>query len=125
MPPFGHWLSALRPPRLSQVWDCSKLPAGASSDPPVYDHAVLQQDKQVSGVVALAVVPNGDESVMVTACQDKAIKLWMMPTFGKRGILGQRAGHAEVVRCIAKGPGNSFFTGSMSPENRICVWEFS
>ena len=59
---------------------------------------------------------------MVTACQDKAIKLWTMPTFAKRGIMGQKAGHTDVVRCIAKGPGNSFFTGSM--DYSICVWEF-
>jgi len=108
-----------------RVWDCGKLAPGHNAEiQPEYDHVVLQQDRNASGVVALAVVPHGDESVMVTACSDKALKLWMMPTFGRRGILTAKAGHAEVVRCIAKGPGNSFFTGSMSPENGICVWEF-
>ena len=48
--------------------------------------------------------------------------MWTMPSFDKRGILAARAGHSDVVRCLAKGPGNSFFSGSM--DNTIIVWEF-
>ena len=89
----------------------------------LHDHAVLTQQQQPSGVTALAVVPdhNGD-AVMITACQDNALKLWAMPNFSKRGIIAQRQGRSDVVRCIAKGPGNSFFTGSM--DHSILVWEF-
>jgi len=87
----------------------------------LYDHVCLGQQGGESGVTALAVVPDQADGVMVTACQDKAIKLWQMPKFSKRGILGYKAGHTDVVRCIAKGPGNSFFTGSM--DKTICVWE--
>jgi WD40 repeat protein len=83
---------------------------------------VTNQNNQPSGVTAIMVVPEGDSSVLITACDDKALKLWMMPTFDKRGILASRVGHSDVVRCLAKGPGNSFFSGSM--DNSIMVWEF-
>ena len=77
-------------------------------------------------MTAIAVVPevtaSGETAVMVTACDDKALKLWCMPTFDKRGIMAARAGHQDVVRCLARGPGNSFFSGSM--DNSIIVWEF-
>jgi WD40 repeat protein len=48
--------------------------------------------------------------------------MWRLPSFEKRGIIATRAGHADVVRCLAKGPGNSFFSGSM--DKLIMVWEF-
>ena len=48
--------------------------------------------------------------------------MWAMPTFEKRGILAARVGHADTVRCLAKGPGNSFFSGAMDAS--IIVWEF-
>lgn len=77
-------------------------------------------------MVSVVVVPeqtaNGEQSVMVTGCDDKALKLWMMPSFDKRGILGTRVGHSDVVRCMCRGPGGSFFSGSM--DNSIIVWEF-
>jgi len=88
----------------------------------VFDQVVTNQNNQPSGVTAIMVVPEGDSSVLITACDDKALKLWMMPTFDKRGILASRVGHSDVVRCLAKGPGNSFFSGSM--DNSIMVWEF-
>ena len=66
---------------------------------------------------------NQGEPVLVTACDDNALKMWRMPTFDKRGILASRVGHSDVVRCIAKGPGNSFFTGGM--DRNIFVWEFA
>ena len=79
-----------------------------------------------SGVAALIIVPEvtpqGEASVLVTACDDKALKLWVMPTFDKRGILASRVGHNDVARCLARGPGNSFFSGAM--DNSIIVWEF-
>ena len=89
--------------------------------------AVTNQNNQPSGVTAILVLPEpsvhgGESSVLVTACDDKALKLWMMPTFDKRGIIAPRAGHSDVVRCIARGPGNSFFSGAM--DNSIIVWEF-
>lgn len=71
----------------------------------------------------MIVVPENDASVLVTACDDKALKLWMMPSFDKRGILASRVGHSDVARCLAKGPGNSFFSGAM--DNSIIVWEFA
>ena len=87
---------------------------------------VTNQNNMPSGVAAMIVVPEvtgqGENSVLVTACDDKALKLWMMPTFDKRGILASRAGHSDVARCLAKGPGNSFFSGAM--DNTIIVWEF-
>ena len=73
-------------------------------------------------IVVPEVTGQGENSVLVTACDDKALKLWMMPTFDKRGILASRAGHSDVARCLAKGPGNSFFSGAM--DNTIIVWEF-
>eukprot|EP00962_Isochrysis_galbana_P041063 scaffold14986_cov46-Isochrysis_galbana.AAC.2 len=62
------------------------------------------------------------EQVLLTACDDQAIKMWRLPSFEKRGIIATRAGHGDVVRCLAKGPGNSFFSGSM--DKSIMVWEF-
>lgn len=97
-----------------QVWDAQGTL--------LFDHVCRTLDRRESGVTAIAIVPDHADCVMVAACQDKAIKLWTMPTFAKRGIMGQKAGHTDVVRCIAKGPGNSFFTGSM--DYSICVWEF-
>uniref|UniRef100_A0A7S2JHB5 Target of rapamycin complex subunit LST8 n=2 Tax=Haptolina brevifila TaxID=156173 RepID=A0A7S2JHB5_9EUKA len=92
-----------------------------------YDHVVTGRQNQPSGVTALQLVPettaNGDGTVMVTACDDKALKLWAMPNFDRRGIIGAREGHADVARCLAKGPGNSYFSGSM--DNRVMVWEFA
>ena len=74
----------------------------------------------------MIVVPDftsqGEASVLITACDDNALKLWMMPTFDKRGILASRVGHSDLTRCMARGPGNSFFTGAM--DNTIIVWEF-
>jgi len=46
--------------------------------------------------------------VLVTACDDKALKMWAMPSFDKRGIIASRVGHADCVRCLAKGPGPHF-----------------
>lgn len=108
--------TAHRPPCCCrmQVWDAQGTL--------LFDHVCLTKEQRESGVTAIAVVPDHTDGVMVTACQDKAIKLWKMPTFAKRGIIGPKAGHTDVVRCIAKGPGNSFFTGSM--DSSICVWEF-
>lgn len=87
---------------------------------------VTNQSNAPSGVTSMIVVPEvtsqGETSVLVTACDDKALKLWMMPTFDKRGILASRVGHSDVCRCMARGPGNSFFSGSM--DNTIIVWEF-
>ena len=84
---------------------------------------VTNQNNQPSGMTAVVVVPEGESSVMVTACDDKALKLWMMPSFEKRGIIAQRAGgHNDVCRCLARGPKQSFFSGSM--DNSIIVWEF-
>lgn len=99
-----------------KVWD--------SSGAQVFEQVVTNQNNQPSGMTAIVVVPSeGDSSVMVTACDDKALKLWMMPSFEKRGIIGTRAGgHNDVVRCLAKGPKQSFFSGSM--DNSINVWEF-
>ena len=51
-----------------------------------------------------------------------ALKLWVLPTFAKRGIIGAKLGHSDVVRCMARGPGNSFFSGGM--DGVIMVWEF-
>jgi len=91
-----------------------------------YDQAVTNQNNQPSGVTSLAMVPEntpqGEQTVMVTACDDKALKLWAMPAFDRRGILASRVGHMDVVRCLAKGPGFSFFSGSM--DSKIIVWEF-
>jgi len=89
-----------------------------------YDQEVRNQSNQPSGVVAVLVVPEaqGEGSILITACDDKAMKMWTLPTFDRRGILTARAGHADVVRCLARGPGNSFFSGGM--DNSILVWEF-
>ena len=85
---------------------------------------VRNQNNQPSGIAAVLVVPEvqGEGSVLITACDDKAMKMWTLPTFDRRGILAARAGHADVVRCLARGPGNSFFSGGM--DNSILVWEF-
>jgi len=89
-----------------------------------YDQEVRNQNNQPSGIAAVLVVPEvqGEGSVLITACDDKAMKMWTLPTFDRRGILAARAGHADVVRCLARGPGNSFFSGGM--DNSILVWEF-
>ena len=91
-----------------------------------YDQVVTNQSQAPSGIAAMLVVPEvtaqGETSVLVTACDDKALKLWLMPTFDKRGILASRMGHSDVARCLARGPGNSFFSGAM--DNSIIVWEF-
>ena len=97
-----------------KVWDME----GAQQ----YSQVVTNQNNQPSGIAAMIVVPEGESQVLITACDDKALKLWMMPTFDKRGILASRVGHSDVVRCLARGPGNSFFSGGM--DNTIIVWEF-
>ena len=91
----------------------------------MHDQLITGRTNQPSGVTALAVVPEGgssEEFVLITACDDKALKLWKMPNFDKRGILAQREGHAENVHCLARGPGNSFFSGSQ--DRTVLVWEF-
>ena len=97
-----------------KVWD------GAGGQ--LWDQEITNQQNLPSGVTAMLVVSEGDSSLLVTACDDKALKLWSVPTFNKRGIIGARVGHSDVVRCLAKGPGNSFFSGGM--DNSIMVWEF-
>ena len=127
---------------------------------------------QPSGITALLLTNeagkdgSAGEPVLVTACNDCALKLWRMPGFEKRGILAVRVGHSDIVRCLArvralyhcpslaskdsyfvtcsrthlarcrgpnpnpnpnpnpipKGPGNSFFSGSI--DHSIIVWEF-
>ena len=75
----------------------------------------LRQHGESSGITSLLVLKEpGEEQVLVTACQDNALKLWRMPGFSRRGILASRAGHSDIVRCLAKGPGASFFSGSIS-----------
>uniref|UniRef100_A0A7S3T905 Uncharacterized protein n=1 Tax=Emiliania huxleyi TaxID=2903 RepID=A0A7S3T905_EMIHU len=94
----------------------------------LHDHTVTNQHGHPSGVTAMAVVSEptagGEEGdqVLLTACDDQAIKMWRMPTFDKRGILATRIGHSDVVRCLAKGPGHSFFSGAM--DKNVLVWEF-
>jgi len=101
---------------LVKVWDS----AGAQQ----FEQGVTNQHNQPSGITAMLVMSDGpDSSVMITACSDKAIKMWAMPSFDKRGILASRAGHADTARCLAKGPGNSFFSGAM--DHAIIVWEFN
>ena len=104
-----------------KVWD------GAGSL--VYDHTVTNQHNQPSGITSMLVVNDstsgsGEEanSVLITACDDKALKMWKLPSFDKRGIIASRSGHSDVVRCLAKGPGNSFFSGGM--DRNTLVWEF-
>ena len=97
-----------------KVWD------GAGGQ--LFDQVITNQQNAPSGVTAMLVVPEGESSVLVTACDDKALKMWVLPTFDKRGIIGARVGHSDVVRCLAKGPGNSFFSGGM--DGNIMVWEF-
>ena len=81
----------------------------------------LRQHGESSGITSLLVLKEpGEEQVLVTACQDNALKLWRMPGFSRRGILASRAGHSDIVRCLAKGPGASFFSGSM--DRSIIVW---
>ncbi|KAL1495631.1 hypothetical protein AB1Y20_016498 [Prymnesium parvum] len=98
-----------------KVWDA----AGTL----LFEQSVTNQSHQPSGITAMLVTSDAAEnSVLVTACSDKALKMWLMPTFDKRGILNTRVGHSDCVRCLAKGPGNSFFSGSM--DHTIIVWEF-
>jgi len=107
-----------------KVWDAN----GAL----LQDHVVTNRDNRPSGITAIAVVsepkPAGTEEteelqyVLITACEDKALKLWRLPNFDKRGILASREGHADMPRCLCKGPGNSFFSGSK--DRAILVWEF-
>uniref|UniRef100_A0A7S4BMP2 Guanine nucleotide-binding protein subunit beta-like protein n=1 Tax=Chrysotila carterae TaxID=13221 RepID=A0A7S4BMP2_CHRCT len=108
---------------LVKVWDS----AGVLQ----LSHQVTNKISQPSGITAIAIVAEGgnpadasvpNDFVLVTACDDNALKLWRCPTFDKRGIIAQSAGHSDVVRCLAKGPGNSFFSGSM--DHTIMVWEF-
>jgi len=95
----------------------------------VHEHQVTNRNNQPSGVTSIVMVSEGSaeaggaaEMVLVTACDDVALKLWRMPGFDKRGILASREGHQDVVRCMAKGPGNTFFSGGM--DFSICAWEF-
>jgi len=97
-----------------KVWD--------GSGGQLWDQVITNQQNEPSGVAALLVVPEGESNVLVTACDDKALKLWVLPTFIKRGIIGARVGHSDVVRCMVRGPGNSFFSGGM--DGNIMVWEF-
>jgi len=103
-----------------KVWD--------SAGSQLFDQMVTNQNNERSGITAILVVPEkappGGEpvSALVTACDDKALKMWCLPTFDRRGILTSRAGHSDVVRCLARGPGNSFFSGGM--DRSIIVWEF-
>lgn len=98
-----------------KVWDA----AGSL----LHDQHVTNQHGESSGITSLLVLKEpGEEQVLVTACQDNALKLWRMPGFSRRGILASRAGHSDIVRCLAKGPGASFFSGSM--DRSIIVWEF-
>jgi len=104
-----------------KVWD--------SQGQMIHDQMVADRDGAPSGVTDLVVVsepmsdPNAQpEAVLITACQDKALKMWKMPGFERRGILTPKHGHQDVVRCLAKGPGNSFFSGSM--DKQVLVWEF-
>ena len=89
----------------------------------LYEHGVTNLHNKPSGITALLLTNDaGSEPVLITACNDCALKMWRMPGFEKRGILASRAGHTDVVRCLAKGPGNSFFSGSI--DHSIIVWEF-
>mmetsp|Transcript_30490 Transcript_30490/g.83568 ORF Transcript_30490/g.83568 Transcript_30490/m.83568 type:complete len:376 (-) Transcript_30490:391-1518(-) len=98
-----------------KVWD--------STGAKLFEQVVTNQHNQPSGITAMLVTSDGGEcSVLVTACDDKALKMWAMPSFDKRGIIASRVGHADCVRCLAKGPGNSFFSGAM--DHTIIVWEF-
>ena len=78
-----------------------------SDGTPLYEHGVTNQHGQPSGITALLLTTekDGGEPVLITACNDNALKMWKMPTFDRRGILGSKAGHADIVRCMAKGPG--------------------
>ena len=62
----------------------------------LYDHVVTDKGGNPSPVTALVQVtentPAGESSVIVTACDDKALKLWTLPTFDRRGILTQSQG---------------------------------
>ena len=95
----------------------------------LFDQVVTNQSNQPSGITSLLLASeggqdggDGGEQILVSACDDQALKMWKMPTFDKRGILGARLGHKDVVRSLAKGPGNSFFSASM--DSNIIVWEF-
>jgi hypothetical protein len=63
---------------------------------------------QPSGITALLLTNeagkdgSAGEPVLVTACNDCALKLWRMPGFEKRGILAARVGHSDIVRCLAR-----------------------
>ena len=96
--------------RTRQFTDPADLPCrtAAMSNP------VLSCGGESSGITSLLVLKEpGEEQVLVTACQDNALKLWRMPGFSRRG-------HSDIVRCLAKGPGASFFSGSM--DRSIIVW---
>jgi len=94
----------------------------------LHEQGVTNQHNQPSGITALLLTNeagkdgSAGEPVLVTACNDCALKLWRMPGFEKRGILAARVGHSDIVRCLARGPGNSFFSGSI--DHSILVWEF-
>ena len=88
---------------------------------------MTDQNNQPSGIVSIVVTnekaADGSETpVLVAGCNDKALKMWRLPNFERRGIIASRAGHADTVRCLTRGPGNSFFSGSM--DQSIIVWEF-
>ena len=94
----------------------------------LFEQAVTNQHNQQTGITSMLMLSDGvrfrnsasscvrpviftpsagpDSSVLVTACRDNALKMWAMPTFDKRGILGSRVGHSDCVRCLAKGPGH-------------------
>ena len=64
----------------------------------------LRQHGESSGITSLLVLKEpGEEQVLVTACQDNALKLWRMPGFSRRGILAARAPASDIVRVPGKG----------------------
>ena len=69
---------------------------------------MTSRHNQPSGITALLLTNEAGkegapgEPVLVTACNDCALKLWRMPGFEKRGILAARVGHSDIVRCLAK-----------------------
>ena len=86
-------------------------PPQALSKPPLQKPIALPlacRHNQPSGITALLLTNeagkdgSAGEPVLVTACNDCALKLWRMPGFEKRGILAARVGHSDIVRCLAR-----------------------
>ena len=86
------------------------LPRVLSEPPPKSPISLrlTSRHNQPSGITALLLTNEAGkegapgEPVLVTACNDCALKLWRMPGFEKRGILAARVGHSDIVRCLAK-----------------------